>query len=75
MMSNFAEVGGAIHATEGNLYITGNTIVMNNTATRTGGGIKIYTNVLYTVNIVAYLRFYTMKQVRKVELSMQSVHF
>ena len=45
MAHNSARVGGAVHATEIKMYVYGETIIANNTATQHGGGfifIKVY---------------------------------
>lgn len=48
MMFKNADTGGAIHATNTKLYITGNIIIVisNNTATDSGGGIYLYKSEL-----------------------------
>ena len=39
---NFAESGGAVYATESQVYITGNTALFHNTAEKNGGAILLY---------------------------------
>ena len=44
---NVAESGGAIHATESNVTMNGETVIVNNTAKQNGGAILLYGSKLY----------------------------
>lgn len=46
---NFAENGGALHATGSKLYMNGYTIISNNTSERNGGGVYLYQSELNCV--------------------------
>ena len=42
LISNYANYGGAIHASESEMYVNGQLMVANNTANYTGGGIYLH---------------------------------
>ena len=42
LVHNYAETGGALYATESKVHVTGNTIITNNTARKSGGGAYLH---------------------------------